>query len=209
MDFAAFSYPNPTKRVSLFFYRGRIMQKCIILSREHCLASHALEVAPRGLAARSGGALGGKPLRARQIDIIDAVLAALKLILESGGGWEIGAVEVRNATIEVARDERVLDNALASLCAGLKSRRRGCRGCRRRWLVLLLRTHAHAHAQTPAGVGGVGKEAQQGQGKESNKTGGLHGGLIFGRDDFANESKKQRQRQSDPIQTPTTNVNKQ
>jgi hypothetical protein len=151
------------------------MQKYMISSWEHCLVSRTLR-APRVFAARSRSAGGGEPLRARTIDIISAILGARTLILESGGAGEIRAVKVSNALKEVALDERLRDDAeLTSLCAGLRSR-----ASRRRRPCLLLLFLLASHAQTPAAVGGVDNEAQQGQGEEeSNKTGGLHAGLLF------------------------------
>jgi hypothetical protein len=179
------------------------------LSRKHCLvASQTLPViisAPRGEAARSRTAGGGESLRARQIDITDAKAAALNLTLEFVGGWEICAIEVRNATIEVARDEILLDDALASLWAGLRRRTYRWR-CRIAALAKLM--HAlgalvalHAHALSfslsfaltlslslafSLSLVCVDKdEARQEQDEENNKTGGLHGGLHE-RDGFAN-----------------------
>jgi hypothetical protein len=107
------------------------MQKYIILSWEHCLLSQILR-ASRGDAARRRSAGGGEPLRARQPDIITAVGAALNLTLESVltlNQIQILALEVSNTLREVASDERLVDDACATLFAGRKRRR----ACRRRW----------------------------------------------------------------------------
>jgi hypothetical protein len=144
-----------------------------------------------GEAARRRSAGSGETLRARQIDKNKGtVLAARNLGLESGGSGEICAVKVRDTLKEGAKRNKSLrdDADRASLRAGLSPRgfngvrRNGLRrldnGVRRFVLLIFL-------SQTPAGVGvgvgGVDEESQEGQSEESNNTGDLHGGLLFGR----------------------------
>jgi hypothetical protein len=158
-----------------------------------CFSNRRLR-APGGDTAGKRRASGGEPLRARQCLKTDAELAAPSLTLESGGPGEILAFEEPNAINEAALDERLLDDARASLWTGLRPRDwwRGCRRRRRPVGVPLIgvshaHSHFHAHTHTHAlGVRGSDKEAQEGQGEESSKTGGLHcgwyvGGLLFER----------------------------
>jgi hypothetical protein len=82
--------------------------------------------APSGETARSRSAGGGEPLRAREIDGIGAEAVALNLTLESvlalDKQVQILALEVPNTLKEVALDERLLDDACATLFAGCWSR---------------------------------------------------------------------------------------
>jgi hypothetical protein len=100
-----------------------IMQKYIILSWEPCcLASQFLRACRDFAAIKSIAGREAGPLRARQIDIIEAVGAALDLTLESVLALEKGqvpALEVPKALGEVALlDERLLGDACATLFAG-------------------------------------------------------------------------------------------
>jgi hypothetical protein len=103
------------------------MQKCILLCREHCHFSSSFGFstlrAPREFAAIkiiAGREVG--PLRAAQIDILDAEGAALNLTVESilalDNQVQILALEEPNSLREAALDERLLGDACATLFAG-------------------------------------------------------------------------------------------